>query len=132
MVSDYDQNISSNLEKAAIKVLKNSFSYKIIKAPGVLEIPIELLREEFRKVHWVFLKSVIKGKTPHFNYISKSTINALMDYSIKYDETNRKWFDNLLKYHSSKNIYGAKNGGRQRKRYMHMQLVRVLKKCLRK
>ena len=33
---------------------------------------------------FIALGCVIKGKTPHFSFISQSTINALMDLSIKY------------------------------------------------
>ena len=63
VVSDYYQNISSNLEKAAIKVLKkNSFSYKIIKAPGVFEIPVIIAKNSKKYIGFVAIGCVIKVK----------------------------------------------------------------------
>ncbi len=126
VVSDYYQNISSNLEKAAIKVLKkNSFSYKIIKAPGVFEIPVIIAKNSKKYIGFVALGCVIKGKTPHFNYISKSTINALMDYSIKYKKPIGNGLITCLNITQAK-IRSSKNGKNRGKEAANA-VVRVLK-----
>ena len=126
VVSDYYQNISSNLEKAAIKVLKkNSFSYKIIKAPGVFEIPVIIAKNSKKYIGFVAIGCVIKGKTPHFNYISKSTINALMDYSIKYKKPIGNGLITCLNITQAK-IRSSKNGKNRGKEAANA-VVRVLK-----
>ena len=126
VVSDYYQNISSNLEKAAIKVLKkNSFSYKIIKAPCVFEIPVIIAKNSKKYIGFVALGCVIKGKTPHFNYISKSTINALMNYSIKYKKPIGNGLITCLNITQAK-IRSSKNGKNRGKEAANA-VVRVLK-----
>ena len=54
--------------------------------PKYFEIPI-IISKNISKYHgFVALGCVIKGKTPHFNFISKATTNAIMHLSI----TNKK------------------------------------------
>ena len=56
--------------------------YQIISVPGVFEIPV-VIAKNIKKYHgFIALGCVIKGETPHFDFISNSTINAIMNLSI--------------------------------------------------
>ena len=80
----YYSGISSKLYDGAIKILGEKSDCKIITVPGVFEIPIMIAKNiEFFDA-FVALGCVIKGKTPHFDFISTATINAIMDLSIRY------------------------------------------------
>ena len=80
----YYSDISSKLYDGAIKILGEKSDCKIITVPGVFEIPIMIAKNiEFFDA-FVALGCVIKGETPHFDFISTTTINAIMDLSIQY------------------------------------------------
>ena len=79
-------NISDILVDGAIKQLElNKFKYERLEVPGALEIPaaIAMAARTGFYAGFVALGCVIKGQTPHFNFISQSTTNAIMDISIK-------------------------------------------------
>ena len=82
VIADYYKEISLGLLKSAKKNLTRSFEIKIIKVPGVFEIPITISKYLKRFDGFIALGCVIKGKTPHFDFISKSSINAIMDLAI--------------------------------------------------
>ena len=82
VIADYYKEISLGLLNSAKKNLTRSFEIKIIKVPGVFEIPITISKYLKRFDGFIALGCVIKGKTPHFDFISKSSINAIMDLSI--------------------------------------------------
>ena len=52
--------------------------------PGVFEIPVVISKNIKKYDGFIALGCVIKGETPHFEFISKSSINAIMDLSIDY------------------------------------------------
>ena len=52
--------------------------------PGVFEIPVVIAKNIKKYDGFVALGCVIKGETPHFDFISKATIDALMKLSIDY------------------------------------------------
>jgi len=82
--SNYYYNISKNLIRDATKILKkNKIKYKIVSVPGILEIPVTISRNIKKYTGFIALGCVVKGKTPHFNFISKSTIDALIKLSIE-------------------------------------------------
>ncbi len=54
-----------------------------IHVPGIFEIPVTISKLIKEYDAFVALGCVIKGKTPHFNLISKAVINAIMDLSIR-------------------------------------------------
>jgi len=88
ILSDYYVNISKNLLNGALKTLgKNGFrNVKVVKVPGVFEIPVIISKNKSRYDAFVSLGCVIKGETPHFELISQSAINALMHLSITYNK----------------------------------------------
>ena len=82
VIANYYKNISKELMISAKNEINNLFKIKIIYVPGVFEIPITISKN-IKKYHgFLALGCVIKGKTPHFNFISKASIEAIMKLSI--------------------------------------------------
>jgi len=50
--------------------------------PGVFEIPITISKNIKKYDAFLALGCVIKGETPHFDFISQASTNAIMDLSI--------------------------------------------------
>ena len=86
VVANYYPEISNNLIRGASEILKlqGIKNYKIFKVPGVFELPFVISKNINSYDAFVALGCVIKGKTPHFDFISTSTINAIMHLSITY------------------------------------------------
>ena len=80
--ANYYKNISSMLLKSAKYELKNFGQIKTISVPGVFEIPVVISRNIKKYDGFLALGCVIKGETPHFDFISKSTTDAIMNISI--------------------------------------------------
>ena len=85
-MGNYYPKISNNLIIGALKTLKSQSikKYKIFKVPGVFEIPFVIAKNINKYDAFIALGCVIKGETPHFEFISKSTINYLMHLSVSY------------------------------------------------
>ena len=81
VIADYYEDISSLLLKSAKNNLKN-FSLKIIKVPGVFEIPITISKNIKKYDAFIALGCVIKGETPHFDFISNASTQAIMKLSV--------------------------------------------------
>ena len=86
VVANYYPKISKSLVLAALKTLqsKGVNNCKIFKVPGVFEIPFVISKNINKYDAFIALGCVIRGETPHFEFISNSTINALMHLSISY------------------------------------------------
>ena len=82
IVADYYKEISFGLLNSAKKNLPSSFEIETIKVPGVFEIPITISKYLKKFDAFIALGCVIKGKTPHFDFISQSSTNAIMDLAI--------------------------------------------------
>ena len=82
IVADYYKEISLGLLNSAKKNLPRSFEIETIKVPGVFEIPITISKYLKKFDAFIALGCVIKGKTPHFDFISQSSTNAIMDLAI--------------------------------------------------
>ena len=82
IIADYYKDISSGLMKSAKKEIKHSFNIKTIRVPGVFEIPVTISKNIKKFNGFIALGCVIKGKTPHFNFISKATTDSIMKLSI--------------------------------------------------
>ncbi len=67
----------------AISNHKKKFKTKIIFVPGVFEIPYMISKNLKKYDAFIALGCVIKGETPHFDFISKSSIDAIMKLSIE-------------------------------------------------
>ena len=82
VVSDYYKEISQALLKSTKEYLNKRISLKIVKVPGVFEIPVIISKNIKKFDGFVAVGCVIKGKTAHFDLISKSVIDAIMNISI--------------------------------------------------
>ena len=58
--------------------------YKIVNVPGIFEIPVAAAQEIEKSDGIIALGCVIKGKTPHFDFISKSATDGIMNLSIQH------------------------------------------------
>ena len=85
--ANYYQKITKRLVNSAKKKLANNkFKIKQITVPGVFEIPIAIRRNIKKYDAFIALGCVIKGRTPHFNLICKSTFDAILRISISYNK----------------------------------------------
>ena len=80
--ANYYKDISTALLKNAKNELKNFAKINIISVPGVFEIPVVISKNLKKYDGFVALGCVIKGQTPHFDFISKSTTDAIMNISV--------------------------------------------------
>ena len=85
--SDYYKDISKSLLKGSISILKkNNIKYELHRIDGSFEIP-QLINIQLKSKKYcaaLALGCIIKGQTPHFDFISSSISNSIMDLSIKY------------------------------------------------
>ena len=83
VVANYYENISNNLLQSALRSIKNKLSFKIIYVPGVFEIPITISKNIKKYDGFIALGCVIKGQTPHFEFISSSVTYNILNMSVK-------------------------------------------------
>ena len=81
--ANYYKDISTALLKSAKNELKNFAKINIVSVPGVFEIPVVISKNLKKYDGFVALGCVIKGQTPHFDFISKSTTDAIMNISVE-------------------------------------------------
>ena len=86
IIADYYKDISKGLLKSAKDILPKSTSIKIIKVPGVFEIPVTISKNIKKYDAFIALGCVIKGQTPHFDLICSSTFNSIMSLSINFNK----------------------------------------------
>jgi len=86
IIANYYPDISKELLIGACKILKNKGikKYKILYAPGIFEIPVIISKNIKKFDAFIALGCVIKGQTPHFNFISKAATEGIMHLSVKY------------------------------------------------
>jgi len=82
VVADYYQDIAKGLLDSALKLIPKSNLIKIIRVPGVFEIPVTISKNIKKYDAFLALGCVIKGQTPHFDFISQASTNAIMDMSV--------------------------------------------------
>ena len=86
--ANYYPEISAELLNSTKNFLKESDitfdDYRKINVPGVFEIPAVIARNIEKYDGVIALGCVIKGKTPHFEFISQATTDAIMKLSIDY------------------------------------------------
>src|SRR5210317_1341956 len=85
VVSNYYEDISKNLINGCKEILKkhsHQFDVKIVngslKIPTLISINIKKKKYNF----FIALGCIIKGKTPHFDFISNAITRSLLDLSI--------------------------------------------------
>ena len=83
VIANYYKNISQGLVKSAKNEISKSIKINIINVPGVFEIPVTIAKNINKFDGFLALGCVIKGQTPHFDFISKASIEAIMNLSVK-------------------------------------------------
>ena len=86
VASKYYEDIIDMLVSGVNDVLNNhkkKIKTKIIYVPGVFEIPVTISKNLKKFDAFIALGCVIKGETPHFDFISQATTNAIMKLTIQ-------------------------------------------------
>ena len=85
--ANYYKDITNKLVLSSKKILKyKKYDLSVVTVPGVFEIPIVIKRNIKKFDAFVALGCVIKGETPHFDLICKSTFDAILKLSIDYNK----------------------------------------------
>ena len=82
VIANYYEDISLGLLNSALNIIPKSNKIRIIKVPGVFEIPVTISKNIKKYDGFLALGCVIKGETPHFDFISQASTNAIMDLAI--------------------------------------------------
>ena len=110
VIADYYKDISKGLLKSANDILPNSALIKTIKVPGVFEIPVTISKNIKKYDGFLALGCVIKGQTPHFNFISQASTDAIMKLAIE----NKKPIGNgIITCLNKKQAIARKKKGRE-------------------
>ena len=90
VLADYYPDITDMLVKGSTRKILDAESKNILKighdpihVPGVFEIPVTIAKLISKYDAFVALGCVIKGETPHFDLISKTVVNSIMDLTVK-------------------------------------------------
>lgn len=90
-VSRYNPDITSALLQSCVDELVSrgvaSKCIKVIEVPGAFELPLACakLAEEKKYGAVIALGSIIRGETPHFDFIAMSAAKGIIDVSLKYN-----------------------------------------------
>ena len=83
VTASYYQDITGSLRAEAKLLLEDAkIKFDVIDVPGVFEIPVTIAKNIRKYDGFIALGCVIKGETPHFDFISKTTFEGLMKLSI--------------------------------------------------
>ena len=82
----YYTELMNNMEADTKLILENNkhivSEYSFIEVPGVFEIPVVLSKFINKFEGFIALGCVIKGETPHFDFISSAATDAIMKISV--------------------------------------------------
>jgi 6,7-dimethyl-8-ribityllumazine synthase len=81
VMANYYEQISDGLLNNAKEALQEPFD--LISVPGVFEIPVAISKNIKKYDGFIALGCIIKGETPHFDFISKAAIDGIMKLSIE-------------------------------------------------
>jgi len=81
--ANYYKDISNALLSSAQKSLSKLTQVKIINVPGVFEIPVTIAKNLKKYDGFIALGCVIKGQTPHFDFISQASTQGIMNIAIE-------------------------------------------------
>jgi len=82
IVANYYEDISASLLKSAESAISKKYLKKVVMVPGVFEIPVVISKNIKKYDAFIALGCVIKGETPHFDFISKASTEAIMKLSV--------------------------------------------------
>ncbi|MFH1012461.1 MAG: 6,7-dimethyl-8-ribityllumazine synthase [Candidatus Peregrinibacteria bacterium] len=87
VTSQYNRDITEKLEKTCLKELKKAGAAVIATAhtPGAFELPYKC-QQIIRKIKpdaVIALGCIIKGETPHYDYIAKAVALGIMEVGLR-------------------------------------------------
>jgi len=82
VLADYYKDISKGLLRSATDSFPKLSLIKVINVPGVFEIPVTISKNIKKYDAFLALGCVIKGQTPHFDFISHASTDAIMRLSV--------------------------------------------------
>jgi len=82
VLAKFYEDLSKNLISGAKEKLKGKANIKIIEVPGSFEIPVVISKNIKKYDGFVALGSIIKGETPHFDFISQTITETIMQLSV--------------------------------------------------
>ena len=110
VIADYYKGISIGLLKSAKDLLPKSSLIKVVNVPGVFEIPVTISKNIKKYDAFIALGCVIKGQTPHFDFISQASTNAIMKLAI---ENNKPVGNGIITCLNMKQAIVRKKKGRE-------------------
>ena len=85
--ANYYNKITKKLTNTAVKFLKQrKFKIYTLEVSGILELPYALRKNIKRFNGFIVIGCVIKGQTPHFDIICKSSFDAILNLSISFNK----------------------------------------------
>ena len=110
VIADYYKDISKGLLNSAKAVLPKSSFIKVISVPGVFEIPVTISKNIKKYDAFLALGCVIRGETPHFDFISHASTEGIMKLSTE----NKKPIGNgIITCLNMRQAIARKNKGRE-------------------
>ena len=85
VASEYNSVILDRLVAGAKRALKDQKQVSVIRVPGSFEIPLAVKRAALSKKYdgIVALGCVLRGETPHFEYISRVVSDGLQQVALE-------------------------------------------------
>jgi len=84
--TEWNAGIVDELENGAIRTLQHySVLYKTIIVPGAVEIPFAIKQywaADHRPTAFIALGAVVKGDTPHFDYVCQSVTDGITQLNL--------------------------------------------------
>tara|TARA_B100000287_G_scaffold67466_1_gene59023 strand:+ start:454 stop:837 length:384 start_codon:yes stop_codon:yes gene_type:complete len=84
VAANYYKDISLTLLDSAKSKISKKYLVKVLNVPGVFEIPVVISKNIKKYDAFIALGCVIKGETPHFDFISTAATQAIMNLSVEY------------------------------------------------
>ena len=114
--SNYYKNISKNLVLSAKKkLIQHKYLVHILNVPGVYEIPVAIKKNLKEYDGFVALGCVIKGETPHFDFICTSVFNSILSISTNYSKPIGNGIITALNINQAKNRSSINNKNKPNK-----------------
>ena len=114
--SNYYKEISENLVlNAKKKLTQKKFLVHILDVPGVYEIPVAIKKNIKKYDGFVALGCVIKGETPHFDFICSSVFNSILSISTNYSKPIGNGIITALNINQAKNRSSINNKNKPNK-----------------
>lgn len=91
VVSQWHKDVTDALLEGAFQVLEKTdihkLSIEVINVPGSYELPLgaQWAIDTYSPDAVICLGCIIRGETPHFNYISKAVADGIMQLNLKHN-----------------------------------------------